>query len=163
MRNGCAARILRKRPIMRFALLWILRTCCLFTMTVKGTWPDVPARPHFLIITFLERVYIYPHLWYDNARNLGFREVTSCPNTSLQSTSLLCRTPSNLKAAANARLPVSLHARPAALSATCSVRNRKKLKKRKERPCSRSYGREFFNCCREIFLLGAQKNSWIIM
>ncbi len=25
----------------------------LFTMTVKGKWTDVPARPHFLIITFL--------------------------------------------------------------------------------------------------------------
>lgn len=35
---------------MRFALLWILRACCLFTMTVKGKWTDVPARPHFLII-----------------------------------------------------------------------------------------------------------------
>ena len=90
----------------------------LFTMTVKGKWTDVLARPHFLIITFLERVYIYPHLWYDNARNLGFREVTSCPNTSLQSTSLLCRTPSNSKAAVNVRLPASPLAKQAAPLAT---------------------------------------------
>ena len=89
-----------------------------FTMTVKGKWTDVPARPHFLIITFLERVYIYPHLWYDNARNLGFREVTSCPNTSLQSTSLLSRTPSNSKAAVNVRLPASPLAKQAAPLAT---------------------------------------------
>lgn len=118
---------------MRFALLWILRTCCLFTMTVKGKWTDVPARSHFLIITFLERVYIYPHLWYDNARNLGFREVTSCPNTSLQSTSLLCRTPSNSKAAVNVRLPASPLAKQAAPLATCSAQNRKKQKQREHK------------------------------
>lgn len=33
----------KEAALMRFALLWILRACCLFTMTVKGKWTDVPA------------------------------------------------------------------------------------------------------------------------
>ena len=35
----------KEAALMRFALLLSLRTCCLFTMTVKGKWTDVPARP----------------------------------------------------------------------------------------------------------------------
>ena len=37
----------KEAALMRFALLWIRRTCCLFTMTVKGTWTDMTARPPF--------------------------------------------------------------------------------------------------------------------
>ena len=79
-------------------------------------------------------------------QNSRIREVTLCPNTSLLSTSLLCRTPLSSKAAVNVRLPASLLARQAAPLATWSAQNRKKQKQR-ERNC-RAFARPSPRPCR---------------
>ena len=72
--------------------------------------------------------FLFPMVWlFQNSR---IREVTLCPNTSLLSISLLCRTPLSSKAAVNVRLPASLLARQAAPLATWSAQNRKKQKQR---------------------------------